>query len=78
MSRIIFDIETSGFPLRRARRNTQLRWAERQKDDIKDVKGKPFILSPNRREVITIGILNPDTDKGAVYFQSPRNTNRSL
>ena len=56
-------------PLTRALREYLLRWAETE-DDIKDVK-ESLSFYPLTGEVITIGILNPDTDKGAVYFQSP-------
>ncbi|RJQ39719.1 MAG: 3'-5' exonuclease [Nitrospiraceae bacterium] len=72
MSRIIFDIETSGKDFDSLEKSTQeylLRWAETE-DDIKDVK-ESLSFYPLTGEVITIGLLNPDTDKGAVYFQSP-------
>ncbi len=72
MSRIIFDIETSGKDFNSLEKSTQeylLRWAETE-DDIKDVK-ESLSFYPLTGEIITIGILNPDTDKGAVYFQSP-------
>lgn len=72
MSRIIFDIETSGKDFDSLEKSTQeylLRWAETE-DDIKDVK-ESLSFYPLTGEIITIGILNPDTDKGAVYFQSP-------
>ncbi|MDI6744733.1 MAG: ribonuclease H-like domain-containing protein [Thermodesulfovibrionales bacterium] len=71
MSRIIFDIETSGKDFDSLEKSTQeylLRWAETE-DDIKDVK-ESLSFYPLTGEVITIGILNPATDKGAVYFQS--------
>ena len=72
MSRIIFDIETSGKDfdsLDKSTREYMLRWTETD-DDIKDVK-ESLSFYPLTGEVITIGIFNPDTDKGAVYFQSP-------
>ena len=72
MSRIIFDIETSGKDFDSLEKSTQeylLRWVETE-DDIKDVK-ESLSFYPLTGEIITIGILNPDTDKGAVYFQSP-------
>src|SRR5574340_1018800 len=72
MSRIIFDIETSGKDFDCLEKSSQeylLRWAETD-DDVKDVK-ESLSFYPLTGEVITIGILNPDTDKGAVYFQAP-------
>lgn len=72
MSRIIFDIETVGKDFDTLDRNTQdylLRYAEseEQKDEIKD----RLSLYPVTAEIVTIGLLNPDTMKGFVYFQFP-------
>lgn len=72
MSRIIFDIETTGKDFGSLDKNTQdylLRWAETE-EDIKDVK-ESLSFYPLTGEIITIGLLNPETDKGAVYFQAP-------
>ncbi len=75
MSRIIFDIETVGKDFDSLDKRTQeylLRWAETE-EDIKDVR-ESLSFYPLTGEIITIGMLNPDTDKGAVYFQSPEAT----
>ncbi|TAL24085.1 MAG: hypothetical protein EPN94_08115, partial [Nitrospirae bacterium] len=72
MSRIIFDIETAGKDFDSLDKGTQeylLKWAETEEDE-KDVK-ESLSFYPLTGEVITIGMLNPDTDKGVVYFQSP-------
>ncbi|MBI4684406.1 MAG: ribonuclease H-like domain-containing protein [Nitrospirae bacterium] len=72
MSRIIFDIETTGKDFGSLDKNTQdylLRWTETE-EDIKDVK-ESLSFYPLTGEIITIGLLNPETDKGAVYFQAP-------
>jgi len=72
MSRVIFDIETSGKDFDSLDRSTQeylLRWAETD-EEIKDVK-ESLSFYPLTGEIIAIGMLNPETDKGAVYFQSP-------
>jgi len=72
MSRIIFDIETSGKDFDSLDKSTQeylLRWAETE-EDIKDVH-ESLSFYPLTGEIIAIGMLNPETDKGAVYFQSP-------
>jgi DNA polymerase elongation subunit (family B) len=72
MSRIIFDIETVGRDFDSLDKGTQeylLRWAETE-EDIADVK-ESLSFYPLTGEIIAIGLLNPDTDKGAVYFQSP-------
>lgn len=72
MSRIIFDIETIGRDFDSLDKGTQeylLRWAETE-DDVQDVK-ESLSFYPLTGEIIAIGMLNPDTDKGAIYFQSP-------
>ncbi len=72
MSRIIFDIETLGKDFESLDKATQeylLRWAETE-DEIKGVK-ESLSFYPLTGEVVAIGMLNPDTMKGAVYFQTP-------
>jgi len=72
MSRIIFDIETVGKDFESLDKGTQeylLKWAESE-EEIKDVK-ESLSFYPLTAEIITIGMLNPETDKGAVYFQAP-------
>lgn len=73
MSRIIFDIETAGKDFESLDKGTQeylLKWAESE-EEIKDVK-ESLSFYPLTAEIITIGMLNPETDKGAVYFQAPQ------
>lgn len=72
MSRIIFDIETAGRDFDTLDRDTQdylLKWAETE-EDIKGVK-ESLSFYPVTAEIVTIGMLNPDTMRGAVYFQAP-------
>lgn len=72
MSRIIFDIETVGRDfdsLDEAAREYMLRWAETE-DDVKEVK-ESLSFYPLTGEIVAIGMLNPDTMKGAVYYQTP-------
>jgi len=71
MSRIIFDIETVGKDFEALEGPVQeymLRWAESE-DDRKEVK-ESLSFYPLTGEVVTIGMLNPDTNKGVVYFQN--------
>jgi DNA polymerase elongation subunit (family B) len=73
MSRIIFDIETVGKDFESLDKTTQeylLKWAETE-DDIQGVK-ESLSFYPLTGEIVAIGMLNPDTMKGAVYFQTPR------
>ncbi|HWR58328.1 MAG TPA: ribonuclease H-like domain-containing protein [Thermodesulfovibrionales bacterium] len=72
MSRIIFDIETVGKDfdsLDKESREYLLKWAETE-SDIQGVK-ESLSFYPLTGEIVAIGMLNPDTMKGAVYFQTP-------
>lgn len=72
MSRVIFDIETVGKDFESFDKATQeylLRWVETE-EEIKGAKER-LSFYPLTGEIVCIGMLNPDTRKGAVYFQSP-------
>ena len=74
MSRIIFDIETLGFPLESFDPETQtylLRFADSD-EKIEDVK-KNLNLHPLTAQILCIALYNPDTHKGKVFFQSDKN-----
>ena len=71
MSRAILDIETVGKDfesLDKATREYLLRYAEtkEEKEEIKD----RLSLYPLFAEIVTIGLLNPDTQKGIVFYQA--------
>jgi len=72
MPKLIFDIETVGVEFDSLDDKSQellLRFAETP-EDIEAVKdGLGF--SPLTGQVVAIGVLNPETAKGAVYFLSP-------
>ncbi len=73
MSRVIFDIETAGgdFDALEAHfRDYFLRFAESD-EDIAAVKDS-LSFYPLTAEIVAIGMLNPDSGKGAVYYQAPR------
>ncbi|KAF0181792.1 MAG: hypothetical protein FD164_1484 [Nitrospirae bacterium] len=72
MKKIIFDIETVGHKfddLEGATQEYLLRYAESDEDaeKIKD----SLSLYPNTAEIVTIGMLDADTNKGWVFFQTP-------
>ena len=73
MSRkIIIDIETIGRDFDsfdEASRDYILKFAETE-EDIKSAK-EGLSFSPLTGEIVAIGMLNPDTNRGAVYYQSP-------
>lgn len=71
MSRIIFDIETFGRDFDSLDASTQeylLRYAETEseQEEIKD----RLSLHPQTAEIIAIGLLDPGTGKGSVFFQT--------
>ncbi len=80
MAKIIFDIETIGEDFEEMDETTQevlTRWIEKSasNDEEKKVKmsemkeGMGF--SPMTGEIVAIGVLDAETEKGAVYFQAP-------
>ena len=71
MSRIIFDIESLGFPLESFDAETQsylLRFAETD-EKVEEVK-KNLNLHPLTAQILCIALYNPDTQNGKVFFQS--------
>jgi len=72
MHRIIFDIETVGRDFESLDETTQeylLRYAETE-DEKEEVKDR-LSFYPQTAEIVTIGLLDPDTDKGFAFFQTP-------
>lgn len=72
MPRLIFDIETVGTDfdsLDDKSREYLLAYADSPEKETEVREGLSF--SPLTGEIVAIGILNPDTGKGAVHFQSP-------
>lgn len=72
MKRIIFDIETVGHDFDALEVATQeylLRYAESD-EEAEKVKDS-LSLYPNTAEIVTIGMLDADTGKGWVFFQTP-------
>jgi DNA polymerase elongation subunit (family B) len=71
MSRIIFDIETAGKDFESLDRPTQeyfLRYAETE-DEKEEIKDR-LSFYPLTSEIVTIGLLDPGTQKGMVFFQN--------
>ncbi len=70
MPRLILDIETAGkglVSLEQAVKDYMLRGAETE-EEVRQVE-ETLAFYPHTAEIIVIGLLNPETDKGAVYFQ---------
>lgn len=71
MRRIVFDIETLGFPLESFDQETQsylLRFADTE-EKIEELK-KNLNLHPLTAQILCIALYNPDTQHGKVFFQS--------
>ena len=72
MPRLIFDIETIGVEfdsLDEKSKEFVIKFAETPEEEQEAKDGLSF--SPLTGEIVSIGILNPNTDKGAVYFHDP-------
>lgn len=80
MPKLIFDIETIGDDyesLDEATQENLTRWIKKEAESedeykilLEDLK-QGLGFSPLTGEVVAIGVLDPDTQKGAVYFQAP-------
>ena len=71
MSRVIFDIETAGSELDALDgpfKDYFLRFTESE-EDIEAVKDS-LSFYPLTAEIVAIGMLNPDSGRGAVYYQA--------
>lgn len=71
MSRVIVDIETIGRDFEAYDKKSQdylLKYAE--DDEEKEAVRKSLALHALTGEIVTIGMLNPDTGRGVVLFQS--------
>lgn len=72
MSRVVFDIETVGVDFTTLDEQAQeylLRAARTEEE--KALVPETLSFSPLTGQVVAIAMLNPDTGKGAVYYQAP-------
>src|SRR6266498_3753804 len=72
MPKLIFDIETVGVDFDSLDTQSQeyLIKHARTPEEAEEVKNN-LSFSPLTGQIVAIGILNPDTGRGAVYFQAP-------
>jgi hypothetical protein len=71
MAKVVVDIETIGFDFEGFERKTQeylLKYSDN--DEEREEVKKRLALSPLTGEIVTIGLLNPETQKGMVLFQN--------
>lgn len=72
MTRLIFDIETIGVEFNSLDEKSKeyvLEFAKSPEEEER--KKEELCFSPLTGEIVAIGILNPDTNKGALYFRDP-------
>jgi len=72
MNRVVFDIETLAYPLEafdEARQEYLMKFARTEEERL-DALLK-LNLTPFTAQIIAIGMLNPDSNQGKVYYQVP-------
>ncbi|MBU3925095.1 ribonuclease H-like domain-containing protein [Patescibacteria group bacterium] len=71
MNRLVFDIETAGMDFEKLDKNSREYLLKNSETDEekKEIKSK-LGLWPLTAQIVAIAVLNPDTDKGAVYYQA--------
>ena len=80
MSKLIFDIETAGEDfdsLDEKQKEDIKRWAKDDEAEFARLQESTSFW-PVTSQVVAIGMLNPDTDKGAVYLQAPNQEIKSF
>lgn len=78
MSALIIDIETSGEDWEQIDDQTKTllkdritRWHPELEDSAEDSARNELGFSPFTGEIVALGLLDSDTNKGAVYYQAP-------
>lgn len=72
MSRVVFDIETLGFPLEsfdETRQDYLMKFASTDEEKAEAVL--KMNLSPLTAQILAIGMIDPDRMRGGVFFQGP-------
>jgi DNA polymerase elongation subunit (family B) len=72
MNRVIFDIETLGFPLESFDEKQQeylMKFAKTEEERIDAVQ--KLSLAPFTAQIIAIAMVNPDSNQGKVFYQGP-------
>ena len=73
MNRVVFDIETLGFPLDSFDEKQQeylLKFAKTDEERVEAIQ--KLALTPLTGHIIAIGMLNPDSHHGKVWFESDK------
>lgn len=75
MARVVFDIETLAYPLEsfdEVQKDYLLRFAADEREKAEAIQ--KLSLFPTTAQIIVIGMLNPDSRRGKILFQSPEPT----
>lgn len=73
MNKVVFDIETVGFPLESFDEKQQEYLMKFAKTDEEKIEATQKLnLSPLTAKIIAIGMLNPDSNQGKVLYDAPR------
>ncbi len=73
MNRVVFDIETLGFPLESFDEKQQEYLMKFAKSDEEKVEAiQKLSLTPFTAQIIAIGMLNPESNQGKVLYQAPK------
>jgi DNA polymerase elongation subunit (family B) len=75
MSRVVFDIETLGYPLETFDETQQeylMKFADTEEKRLETIQ--KLNLHPMTARVIAIGMLNPDTHSGKVFYEGETGT----
>jgi 3'-5' exonuclease len=73
MAKVVFDIETLGYPLEsfdEAQQKYLLKFSETEAERVEAVQ--KFSLYPTTSQIIAIGLLNPETNRGKILFQADK------
>jgi DNA polymerase elongation subunit (family B) len=72
MNRVVFDIETLAFPLETFDAQQQeylMKFAKTEEERVEVMQ--KMNLTPFTAQIIAIGMLNPESNQGKVYYQAP-------
>ena len=73
MNRIVFDIETLGFPLESfdaVQQEYLMKFAKTEEEKVEAVQ--KLSLTPFTAQIIAVGMLNPDSNQGKVFYAAPK------
>lgn len=73
MNKVVFDIETLGFPLESFDEKQQeylMKFAKTEEEKVEAIQ--KLNLTPLTAKIIAIGMLNPESNQGKVLYEAPK------